>query len=221
MRNQRHAPLSGITIRDYQEADELNWVRCRVLAFLDSSYRDDVQPYREVYENPAVQIVAIDQQTQQLVGFLDAEFEQRPGAVCSFDGPLGAVIWHLGVLPEFRDRGIADAMWNCVKNRLANQGIQRVQVWTQDDPEANRWYASHGFKLINRYLNVFARGPVNQGPIKDLLPDSADSWKFGHIRTLNFEADVAHREELEALSYRIHEVRGLELRLKPRDNSVQ
>ncbi|WP_346844655.1 GNAT family N-acetyltransferase [uncultured Rothia sp.] len=204
---------NNVVIRKYQSADETEWVRTRVLAFLDTSYRDDVQPYRERYENPAIRLVAIDRESQKMVGLIDVEYEQHTGEVCNLPGQRGGVIWHLAVLPEFRNSGIANALFQRALAELKEHGVTRLAVWTQDDEPANSWYRAKGFEIKHCYLNVFSRGLVDRGPIKDLLPSAAKEWNFGHIRNLNFEADVSHRELLEALSYRIHEVRGMELQL--------
>lgn len=213
MRKELGGESSSLVIREYRDSDELAWVRCRVLAFLDTSYRDDIHPYRERYDNPAVQLVAEDSLTGQLVGLLDVEYERKPGDVCNFPGELGGVIWHLAVLPEYRSKGIANQMWHHALELLRAQQITRLEVWTQDDDAANRWYTKRGFTLKTGYLNVYSRGPISQGPMKDLLPGLGDTWKYRHIRSFNFEAEVKEREELEKLSYRLHEVRGYELKL--------
>lgn len=53
-------------IREYESKDEQGWVRCRVLAFLDSAYYDNVLREKEHYEHPAIELVAVID--QQLVG---------------------------------------------------------------------------------------------------------------------------------------------------------
>lgn len=35
-------------IRNYQENDEKSWIRCRLLAFVDTAYFDDVQRDKEL-----------------------------------------------------------------------------------------------------------------------------------------------------------------------------
>lgn len=42
-----------------------------------------------------------------------------------YDG-WAAAIWHLGVRPEFRNRGIADELMKEIKNRLRKRGASRV-----------------------------------------------------------------------------------------------
>ena len=45
-------------IRKYEDKDELGWVRCRVLSFLDSAYFDNVLQKKEHYNNPSLELVA-------------------------------------------------------------------------------------------------------------------------------------------------------------------
>lgn len=46
-------------IREYGPEDELGWVRCRVLSFLNTAYFDNVLKEKEKYINPAIELVAI------------------------------------------------------------------------------------------------------------------------------------------------------------------
>ena len=96
---------SQFVVRQFEPADEPSWLRCRVLAFLDTAYYDDVLQEKERYTNRAVELVA--EANGHIVGLLDVECEDRPGAVCSkssvFDKPeLAGMIWHLAVHPDFR-----------------------------------------------------------------------------------------------------------------------
>ncbi len=45
-------------IRKYEDRDNLGWVRCRVLSFLDSAYFDNVLRKKECYNSPSVELVA-------------------------------------------------------------------------------------------------------------------------------------------------------------------
>lgn len=201
---------ASICVRDYRDTDESAWVACRLRAFLDSSYRDDVQQHRERYRNPAVRLVAEHMPTGELVGFLDIEYESSPGQVCNFPDARGGVIWHLGVVPEYRRAGIATLMWEKAQLQLIAAGVSRVQAWSQDDEPASRWYRDNGFAVKSSYLNVYVRGLMGHFPLKKLLPISQGDWQYGHVRSFNFEAPIEDRAKLEPLSYRMHEVREYE-----------
>lgn len=199
----------SITVREYRDFDEIGWVRCRLISFLDSSYYDDIKREKEQYDNPSICLVTED--NNQIVGFIDVEYEETIGEVCCLNGDLGATIWNLGVMPEYRNQKIAQELWNQAKQFLIEKGIKRIEVWTQDDVQANGWYQKQGFKFIKSYLNVFAYGDC-----KDKSKSNINHQNIGNIlgiRCLNFEAPIERREEFISRGRRVHEVKLYELKL--------
>ena len=196
-----------MTIREYNDADESSWVKCRLLSFFDCSYYDDVRKEKENYEHPSICYVAED--NGEIVGLIDVEYEEQAGDVCYFNGGLGAVIWHLGVLPEYRRRGIAESLWNTVKSMLLNIGITRFEVWTQDDIASNEWYIRQGFVFREAYLNAFIRGSQKDEAISKYM-NLENAGEILGIRCFNFEAPIERKKELEQVCYRLHEVRVYE-----------
>lgn len=199
----------SITIRAYQDTDETGWVRCRVISFLDSSYYDDVKREKEQYDHASICLVA--EHDNQIIGFIDVEYEENIGEVCYLKGSLGANIWNLGVLPEYRNRCIAQMLWEQAKELLIEKGIQRVELWTQDDLPANKWYEKQGFKSIESYLNVFAYGDYKDKS-KSYINHKILGKTLG-IRCLNFEAPIERKQEFISLGKRVHEVQLYELKL--------
>lgn len=191
-------------IRKYENRDEIGWVRCRLLSFLDCSYFDDIRKEKETYEHPNVCLVAED--NGQIIGLIDVEYEEHEGDVCYLSGALGATIWHLGVLPEYRGKGIATELWNAAKQTLLKMSIKHFEVWTQDDIASNRWYENQGFQLKEAYLNAFLRGTPNDELIMKYFKLENLGDIYG-IRTFNFEAPVERKAELSQFCYRLHEVR--------------
>lgn len=201
----------NLIIRRYEENDELGWIRCRLLSFLDSSYFDDIRREKEVYDNPSICLVA--EENDEIVGIIDVEYEKSKGDVCYLQGELGATIWHLGVLPEYRSKGVATKLWNKVKDELTSEGIKRFEVWTQDDIAANKWYEKQGFQFKEAYLNAFIKGAPKDDIIKKYINLSNIGNIYG-VRCFNFEAPIERKEELEQICYRLHEVKIYELCLK-------
>ena len=97
-----------MNIREYTSADEKNWVRCRVVSFLDCSYFNDVKTEKETYLQPSICLIAED--NGQVIGLIDAELDSYDLALC--DEERGAIIWNLAVLPEYRRQGVAEKLWH-------------------------------------------------------------------------------------------------------------
>jgi len=141
-----------LTIRSYEPADEVGWVRCRVLSFLDSAFFDAVEREKERYAQPAIELVA--DAGGEIVGLLDLEVELAPGVLADRPG-RGGMIWHLAVHPDHQRQGIAAALLEEAERRARERGLERLEAWTRDDAHVQRWYETHGFTLIDGYLHVY------------------------------------------------------------------
>lgn len=141
-----------VLIRRYEAVDEQGWVRCRVLAFLDTAFFDDVRREKEHYDGPAVELVALA--GKLVVGLLDLELEPAPGVLWDTEA-RGGVIWHVAVHPDFRRRGIGSALVRRGVELARTAGLQIVQAWTRDDPWVHSWYEACGFRKRYSYLHVY------------------------------------------------------------------
>lgn len=189
-------------IRKYEDRDNLGWVRCRVLSFLDSAYFDNVLREKEHYNNLSVELVAeID---DKIVGLLDIEYEVEKGRVCYYTNELGGVIWHLAVLPEYRNRGISTLLLNKAMDILKDKGIKRLEAWTRDDKWVNDWYKNRGFNWREQYLHVYAEGnecdEVTDSKIEKLFIQNS----FAHYVGVN-------KEQIWEKFKRVHECNLYEL----------
>ena len=135
-----------IQIRDYAPSDEVEWLRCRVLAFLDSAYFDDVRTTKETYSGESIELVAVS--GEAITGLLDIEREECQEEVFG-------TIWHVATHPEYRRQGIAAGLLSEGKERARKLGITRLEAWTRDDAFVNDWYLSQGFELISSYYHVY------------------------------------------------------------------
>jgi ribosomal protein S18 acetylase RimI-like enzyme len=133
-------------VRDYASADETSWLRCRVLAFLDTNYYDDVataKPRREA----GLELVATV--GDQVVGLLDA-------SVTGSESTIETIAIH----PDYRRLGVGQRLLNEICDRLQQRGVAQVDAWTRDDEGTLAWYLSQGFKQEMRYLHVYASTPA-------------------------------------------------------------
>lgn len=142
-----------ISIRPYSPEDERAWLKCRVLSFLDTAYFDDVQSRKAVFENPVIDLVAVDDAS--VVGLIEIECETVSGTVCSRRPGLGGMIWSILVHPDYRSQGIATRLLGLAKKRAAEQGIVRFEAYTRDDPWVLRWYQKNGWQHVMSYLHVY------------------------------------------------------------------
>ena len=66
--------MLNYAIRDYQDADEPSWLRCRVLSFLATAYFDDVHRRKPSVPAPGFGMVAVDPQ-HAVIGIIDVTVE--------------------------------------------------------------------------------------------------------------------------------------------------
>ncbi|MEM9161877.1 MAG: N-acetyltransferase [Cyanobacteria bacterium P01_F01_bin.4] len=206
--------LHDYSIRPYTSADETQWVHCRVLAFLDSTYFDDVHRTKDRYNNPSIELVAIARDGT-LTGFIDIECEERPGSICSAQPWLGGMIWNIGVHPDHRLRGIARALLDRAVAILLRRGfanakqrsLVRLEAWTRDDPHVVAWYLDQGFHRIERYLHVYLTKTETQANLTSLNPNLTPVHVFAHCTQPDAFTEVCRQFQ------RVHDCQLFELSL--------
>lgn len=188
-------------IRPYQPADETQWLRCRVLAFLDTTYFDNVERKKGAYANPAIELVA--ELDGQIIGLIDIECEEEPGSVCSLPavpeitGKAG-MIWHLAVHPDYRRRGIGTALLAAAIARAKQMQLCRLEAWTRDDAPTLGWYEAQGFQKVDTYLHVYLQRDEMESGIQSILPGLRPMHGFAH-----YQGDSA--DEVRQQFRRVHD----------------
>lgn len=187
-------------IRAYKPEDEKGWLRCRVISFLDCSYRNDVKTTKETYAKPAVSLVA--EENGQIIGLLDIELDSDD--LVHSDFGRGAVLWHMAVLPEYRQQGVASKLWHEAERQLTEQNVTYCELWTQEDEAANGFYKAMGFILQpqNTWLRCHAKW--NDG--YELI-DKGKIGKIYGVEEVVFQAELFRKEELSAICTYTNEVR--------------
>lgn len=157
-----------MVIREYSSSDEIGWLRCRVLAFLETAYFDNVLRKKEKYENPAIELVAeID---GEIVGLIDVEYELKEGAVCSRGEGLGGMIWHIAVHPDYSRKGIGSQLLLEAEKRAKSIGLNRFEAWTRDDKWVQAWYEKMDFKQVDQYYHIYFDGNESANKLQSNIP---------------------------------------------------
>ena len=143
----------------------------------------------------------------KVIGFIDTEIDSE-NASCNKKGERNSVIWHLGVLPEYRKLSVAKNLWEETKKRLLEENIHYCEVWTQEDEPANSFYRKMGFTLEEErsWLRCYSQGCKCATLLNDRLGDI-----YGP-EELIFDAAVSQKDELKDLCYRMDEVRLYSIR---------
>lgn len=156
-------------IRDYKVTDEVGWIRCRTLAFLQTAYFDNVLNKKEHYQNPAIELVA--ELDGQIVGLIDVEYELEERTVCSKGEGLGGMIWHIAVHPDFSHQGIGEQLLYAAETEAKKMNINRFEAWTRDDRWVQNWYEKMKFKIVDSYYQVYFEGNEMNHRIQGNIPD--------------------------------------------------
>lgn len=194
-----------MTIREYIPADLPLWLRCRATAYLDTGAFAEIKAEKESYLQPGLSLVAED--GGHVIGLIDLEPDSYDLALAGED--RGAVIWDLAVLPEYRRRGVATALWEEAKGRLAKRGISYCEAWTGQCAPANGFFLAAGF--VRQEAQTWLRCRANAAGVEMLIPQETMDGLFG-IDELVFNAPLTRREELTPLCDNIEEARLYSIR---------
>jgi len=139
------AHIDAAQIRDYRPTDEVEWLRCRAVVFVDTCYFDSVYASKPIEDDAdeVVELVAVDD--GRVVAMLDVAVR----------GDL-ATIENVCVHPDHRGRGLATRLLLEARARLAGGPARTLDAWTREDASALGWYASAGFVEEYTYLHVYS-----------------------------------------------------------------
>lgn len=126
------------------------------MSFLDTAYYDNVFKKKEKYGNPAIELVAVE--NEQIVGLLDIECDAKEKTVCTKGEGLGGMIWHVATHPDFQRRGIGTKLLKKAVQIAEEKELDYLEAWTRDDDWVNQWYVKSGFNKAYSYLHVFLEG---------------------------------------------------------------
>ncbi|MEM3731772.1 MAG: GNAT family N-acetyltransferase [Candidatus Bathyarchaeia archaeon] len=139
-----------LVIREYKAKDEKQWLKCHALAYLGSNERR-FKRNKPTYSGRAIELVALI--GRKIIAFLDIEIEETPGTLCYKKLEGNGMLWDIGVLPEFRNKGIATKLLNEGIERGKKLGMKRLEAWSIE-PNAWKFYEKYGFKKFYEYYHV-------------------------------------------------------------------
>lgn len=183
-------------IREYRQTDEKSWIRCRVLAFLETAYFDDVLQRKEKYDNDCIELVV--ESDGQIIGLLDVEYEQVEQSVCSRGKGLGGMIWHIAVHPDHRRQGIGEKLLQEAEKRAIILGLNRFEAWTRDDRWVQKWYEKMNFQPVESYHHIYFEGNEGAEIVTTPIPKLNIMHGFAHYTGDNIDY-------FKATNRRVHE----------------
>jgi len=145
-------------IRPYTDADEQGWLRCRVLAFLNTAYFDNVLQKKEHYENPSIELVAIE--NNQIVGLIDIEYETEPQTICTAHDTVGGMIWHIAVHPDYQHQHIGEELIEAALKQAKALKLTYLEAWTRDNAKIQKWYEKMRFVQTYTYHHLYFDEPA-------------------------------------------------------------
>ena len=166
--------IKDLIIRTYNSSDEENWLKCRLVSFHDSAYYDDVYTKKPIFDNSSLELVAeID---GKIVGVLDLEKDNKDGTICYCKSRLGAMVWTIAVLPDYRRFRIASQLILKAVDWARSKDIDFIEAWTRDDKWVLNWYESVGFSRFHSYWHIYFKGDnakaLFESNDKDISPQS-------------------------------------------------
>ena len=170
--------VEDLIIRPYNVSDEENWLKCRLVSFYDSAYYDDVYTKKPIFDNPSLELVAeID---GKIIGVLDLEKDNKDGSICYCKSGLGAMVWTIAVLPDYRRFGIASQLILKAVDWARSKDIDFIEAWTRDDKWVIDWYESVGFSRFHSYWHIYFKGDNAKALFKSNDKDISPQSVFAH-----------------------------------------
>ena len=170
--------IENLIIRPYCSSDAESWLKCRLISFHDSAYYDDVYIKKPIFDNSSLELVA--EINGKIVGMLDLEKDNKDGSICFCKSGIGAMIWTIAVLPDYRGFGIASRLVSSAMDWAKIEGINFIEAWTRDDKWVLDWYKSLNFNRFHSYWHIYFKCDETNSLFKSNDTDIAPQTVFAH-----------------------------------------
>ena len=179
--------VKDLIIRPYNSLDQESWLKCRLVSFHDSAYYDDVYTKKPLFDNSSLELVA--EINGKIIGILDLEKDNKDGSICYCKSGLGAMVWTIAVLPEYRRFRIASQLILKAVDWAKSKDIDFIEAWTRDDKWVLDWYESIGFARFYSYWHIYFKGDnaksLFESNDKDISPQSVFAHSNKDPKTLD------------------------------------
>lgn len=146
-----------ISIRDYHDSDEQEWMRVHALIMTISHAWNYCIQERPVYEKcDSTCLVALED--RDIVGLTDVKYDSEADSICFLKDSPGGYVLEFGRLPEHKGKQIGKMLIDATIEDARAKGYSRLEYWSQDR-KAQRYYARLGMTEIGRHYRFRARPP--------------------------------------------------------------
>ena len=170
--------IENLIIRKYNVPEEESWLKCRLISFYDSAYYDDVYTKKPIFNNSSLELVA--ELNGEIIGILDLEKDSEDGSICYCKSGVGAMIWTIAVLPNYRRYGIASKSVLKAMDWSKSNGVNFIEAWTRDDKWVLDWYKSLDFNRFHSYWHIYFKGDNTKSLFKSNDKDISPQSVFAH-----------------------------------------
>jgi ribosomal protein S18 acetylase RimI-like enzyme len=190
-----------LVIREYRDEDEKEWLKCHVLVDLKSK-GGRLLRNKPKFTGKTIELIALVE--EKIVGFIDIELEENVGSVCYKKHDGNAMLWDIGVLPEFRKKGIATKLLEEGIRRGKQQDMKRLEAWSVEE-DAWKFYEKRGFKKFYEYHHVLIN---NRQKLKAFDKDGLHVIElYAHVMPeVDLESTIAKYQPKEVLVCRGYEL---------------
>jgi ribosomal protein S18 acetylase RimI-like enzyme len=95
----------------------------------------------------------------------------------------------LAVYPDYRRRGIGQALLAAAIAQAKQMELYRLEAWTRDDAPTLRWYEAQGFQKVETYLHVYLQRDEMLAGIRSILPGLRPMHGFASELGINLNRD--------------------------------
>ena len=148
---------SEITIREYTDKDEAEWMRVHATILTIShswNYCIQERPPYEGHESTRLVVM----HDENIIGLTDCQYENEPGELCFNKDSRGGYVLEFGRLPEYGKMDIGPRLIDATIADAKKKGITRLEYWSQDR-NAQRFYVRLGLPEISRHYRFRFKPP--------------------------------------------------------------